>query len=42
MACNILIIATVVIMTIYFRICNKKVNKGTMVIEGLPGFKYTL
>lgn len=41
-ACNILIVATVVIMTIYFRICNKKVDKGTMVIEGLPGFKYTL
>lgn len=42
LACNILIIVTVGILSIYFRICNKKVDRGVFVIEGLAGFKYTI
>ncbi|KAH8898121.1 retrograde regulation protein 2 [Thozetella sp. PMI_491] len=41
-ACNLLVVIIVCIMTIHFRICNKKVDRGTLVIEGLPGFKYTI
>jgi hypothetical protein len=41
-ACNLLLILIVSVMTIWFRICNKKVDRGELVIEGLQGFKYTI
>ncbi|KIX04386.1 uncharacterized protein Z518_05254 [Rhinocladiella mackenziei CBS 650.93] len=41
-ACNVLIIVIVAIWSIYFRICNRKANRGEMVIEGLHGFRYTI
>ncbi|KAK5103428.1 hypothetical protein LTS08_002843 [Lithohypha guttulata] len=41
-ACNLLIILIVICNTIYFRAANKKVDRGEKVLEGLPGFKYTI
>jgi len=41
-ACDGLIVVIVVILSIYFRTCNRKVAKGQMVIEGLEGFRYTI
>jgi hypothetical protein len=41
MACSGLLIITVLLLTLHFRRCNRKVDQGLLVIEGLPGFKYT-
>lgn len=40
-ACNVLIICVVCVNTVYFRWCNKKADRGEMIIEGLLGFRYT-
>lgn len=42
MTASCLSIVLVGILSIYFYICNKRVKRGEMVIEGLPGFLYTL
>lgn len=42
MACNGLIIVIVATLSIHFRICNRKVRDGQMIVEGLHGFMYTL
>ena len=41
-ACNVLVILVVGVLSLYFRRCNQKVDKGEMVNEGQVGFKYTL
>ena len=39
--CNVLIIIIVSILSVYFRICNRKADQGKLIIEGLEGFRYT-
>ncbi|KAG9252424.1 major facilitator superfamily domain-containing protein [Emericellopsis atlantica] len=42
MSCSLLVILIVAINAVYFRRCNKKADKGEMVIEGDPNFRYTI
>jgi len=41
-ACQGLIIIVVTCLTAYFRRCNRKADKGEMIIEGQKGFRYTI
>ena len=41
-ACNILVILLVCVLSVYFTICNRKQARGQKVIEGQEGFRYTL
>lgn len=41
-ACNILIIIIVSILSVYFTICNRKQARGQKIIEGQEGFRYTI
>ncbi|KAJ6003155.1 MFS general substrate transporter, partial [Penicillium sp. IBT 35674x] len=41
MACNGLLIIIVALLSLHFKRCNKKVDRGLIVLEGMPGFKYT-
>ena len=41
-ACNLLIIVVVALLSLYFRRCNRKADRGEMVIEGQVGFRYTI
>ena len=41
-ACNGLILVIVCVLTIYFRICNRKADLGLIIIEGMHGFRYTI
>lgn len=41
-ACNVLIVILVAILSLWFRICNKRAESDRMVIEGLVGFRYTI
>lgn len=40
--CTALLIVTLGLMSGYFYRCNKKADRGEMIIEGLEGFRYTL
>ncbi|KAH8888091.1 phthalate transporter [Thozetella sp. PMI_491] len=39
---NCIVLLVVGVMSIHFRISNKKADKGHMIIEGLEGFRYTI
>lgn len=39
---NGLVIVVSVVLTIYFKMCNRKADRGEMIIEGLEGFRYTI
>jgi len=41
-ACNVLTIVVVVLLSLYFAMANKRARKGGKVIEGLEGFFYTI
>lgn len=41
-ACNVMILIIVSMLSIWFRICNKRADNGQMVIEGLHDFRYTI
>ena len=41
-ACNVLIVVVVGVLSLYFRRCNRKAERGEMVIEGQVGFRYTI
>ncbi|OAG43492.1 hypothetical protein AYO21_02429 [Fonsecaea monophora] len=41
-AFNCLNVAVVAILTLYFRHCNRKADAGSLVIEGLESFRYTI
>ncbi|KAJ5610630.1 phthalate transporter [Penicillium lagena] len=41
-AANLLSIVVVGVLTTYFAVCNRRASRGSMVIEELSGFKYTL
>ncbi|KAJ5604961.1 hypothetical protein N7510_010115 [Penicillium lagena] len=41
MACSGLLILTVLLLSLHFKRCNRNVDQGLLVLEGLPGFKYT-
>jgi hypothetical protein len=41
-ACNVLTIVIVVILSLYFAMANKRARNGGKVIEGLEGFFYTI
>ncbi|KAB8217704.1 major facilitator superfamily domain-containing protein [Aspergillus novoparasiticus] len=41
-ACNLLSIVVVCILSLYFYISNRRAARGKLVIEGLPEFRYTL
>jgi hypothetical protein len=41
-ACNVLIIIVVSILSVYFTICNRKQARGQKIIEGQEGFRYTI
>ncbi|KAJ5644597.1 phthalate transporter [Penicillium longicatenatum] len=40
--CNIIILLVAGILAVHFHIANRRAGRGTLVIEGLPGFCYTL
>ncbi|KAJ5793190.1 phthalate transporter [Penicillium pulvis] len=40
--CNIIILLVAGILTVHFHLSNRKARRGTLAIEGLPGFCYTL
>jgi len=42
LGCNILIIIIVVVNSIYFRMENKKADRGEKILEGDPNFRYTI
>lgn len=42
MACNVLVIVMVVIMTIYFRRCNAQADRGERILMGDPTFRFTI
>lgn len=39
---HVLIILIIVVMSVHFLLANKRADKGTLVIEGVQGFRYTL
>ncbi|KAJ0413500.1 major facilitator superfamily domain-containing protein [Aspergillus carlsbadensis] len=41
-ACQLLLIVVVALLSVYFWISNRKADRGEKVIEGSPGFRYTL
>ncbi|CBF78998.1 hypothetical protein AN7137.2 [Aspergillus nidulans FGSC A4] len=41
-ACNLLLMLIVVVQSIWFRIANKRAERGEKLIEGVPGFRYTI
>ncbi|KAJ5766244.1 major facilitator superfamily domain-containing protein [Penicillium nucicola] len=41
-ACNILILVIVAVLSLWFRHCNKQADKGKKIIEGSPDFRYTI
>ena len=41
-ACNLLLIIIVSVLSVYFTICNRKQARGQKVIEGQEGFRYTI
>ncbi|KAJ5819594.1 hypothetical protein N7474_005185 [Penicillium riverlandense] len=41
-ACNILIILIVLVLSVWFRHCNRQADRGKRVIEGSPDFRYTI
>jgi MFS family permease len=41
-ACNILIILIVSVLSVYFSVCNRKQARGLKVIGGQEGFRYTI
>jgi hypothetical protein len=41
-ACNCLIIVVVSLLSVYFSICNRRQARGLKIIEGQPGFRYTI
>ncbi|KAJ5630254.1 uncharacterized protein N7484_010354 [Penicillium longicatenatum] len=42
LACNILIILIVCVMSVWLRFCNRQADRGKRVIEGEPSFRYTI
>lgn len=42
MGCTLLMIAVTGALTLYFIICNRKADRGELIIEGLEGFRYTI
>jgi hypothetical protein len=42
MTCNFLIITIVVVNTIVFRRKNKRADRGEIILEGDPTFRYTI
>ncbi|KAJ5774691.1 hypothetical protein N7457_009587 [Penicillium paradoxum] len=40
--CNILVIILTIIMSVWFKICNKQADQGKRVIEGDASFRYTI
>ncbi|KAL4787065.1 major facilitator superfamily domain-containing protein [Aspergillus varians] len=41
-ACNLLLMVIVIVQSVWFRIANKQANRGERIIEGSPGFRYTI
>ncbi|KGO76716.1 Major facilitator superfamily domain, general substrate transporter [Penicillium italicum] len=41
-ACNVLVILLVLVLSMLFRICNKQADRGKRVIEGDAAFRYTI
>ncbi|KAL4867619.1 hypothetical protein BDV12DRAFT_171025 [Aspergillus spectabilis] len=41
-ACNLLLMAIVVVQSVWFRRANRQADRGERVIEGAPGFRYTI
>ncbi|KAL4976048.1 major facilitator superfamily domain-containing protein [Aspergillus desertorum] len=41
-ACNLLLMLIVVVQSVWFRIANKRAERGERIIEGAPGFRYTI
>ncbi|KAL4762048.1 putative phthalate transporter [Aspergillus foveolatus] len=41
-ACNLLLMLIVVVQSIWFKIANKRAERGEKLIEGVPGFRYTI
>lgn len=41
-ACNLLIVVIVVVNTVAFRRQNKKADRGEIILEGDPSFRYTI
>ena len=41
-ACNLMILIVVAILSLYMKLSNRKAEKGHMTIEGLAGFRYTI
>ncbi|KAL4902729.1 hypothetical protein BDW74DRAFT_186690 [Aspergillus multicolor] len=41
-ACNLLLMLIVVVQSVWFKIANKKAERGEKLIEGVPGFRYTI
>lgn len=39
---NILLLLIVFFLTLWYRHCNKKAERGQYIIEGIEGFRYTL
>lgn len=42
MACNVLVILIVAVMTMYFRRCNKQADRGERVLLDDPTFRFTI
>lgn len=42
MACNVLVMVTVAIMTLYFRRCNRQADRGERILLGDPTFRFTI
>ncbi|KAL4932358.1 putative phthalate transporter [Aspergillus undulatus] len=41
-ACNLLLMLIVVVQSVWFRFANRQAERGLRVIEGSPGFRYTI
>lgn len=41
-ACNLMILIIVSCLSLWFKICNKRAERGQLVIEGLQDFRYTI
>lgn len=41
-SCNLLILAIVPSLSVWFRFCNRQADRGKRVIEGAPDFRYTI
>jgi hypothetical protein len=42
MVCNVLVIVITIVLTLYFRRCNRQADRGERVLNDDPAFRFTI